>query len=484
MHDVAVIGGGPAGATVAGLLARLGYRVILFEKERFPRHHIGESTLPATIDVLESLGVMDDIRRAGFPVKRGGVYVWGTSREPWMFRFGELGIGTAFQVERSRFDEILLNHARGLGVEVLQEHRVTGVVSVNGRVSAVRYRDARHVERMVEARWIVDASGQASLLASQRRTRQVNEDLKNIAVYGYWHGERALGIADVCPEATEDDRNSIFIETIPNGWCWWIPLGETHFSVGVIGGREAFEAISASNLQGHYSDCVNQTSFIRGFLLNSKLREPVRAIQDWSWRTSEFCGAGFLLVGDAAAFVDPILSTGIFLALNSATAAATVINTVSRNLLPEGLCLDWYSSVYKAVYDDYETMVRHWYFGERTQDSWFWRARRIVDTGSYAGFRKSFVLLASGESHNIFQAFVSPEQRGITYFSDVGAMGSMGSAAALRRVASHLELELPPLRSFEQGSDLRLVLAPTKKWVLSYAVARPDGSCEPIAPPR
>ncbi len=238
MYDAVVIGGGPAGSSVSALLARLGYRILLLEKEHFPRHHIGESTLPATLEVLETIGVLNEVHAAGFPIKRGGVYVWGKSREPWLFRFGELNIDTALQVERARFDQILLDHARRLGVDVREEHQVTDALEEDGRLCGVRYIDAGGRRHNARARWVLDASGQSAFLAHRRRTRQINEDLKNVAIYGYWYGPRAANIEDFCAQASAEDRNSIFIETTPAGWCWWIPLGETYFSVGAIAGRE------------------------------------------------------------------------------------------------------------------------------------------------------------------------------------------------------------------------------------------------------
>ena len=118
MLDAVIVGGGPAGSTVGSALSRLGYDVLLLERETFPRHHIGESMLPASLELLDSVGALDDVRSAGFPVKRGGVFVWGKSREPWLFRFGERHISTAFQVERGKFDTILLANAKRQGVDV------------------------------------------------------------------------------------------------------------------------------------------------------------------------------------------------------------------------------------------------------------------------------------------------------------------------------------------------------------------------------
>jgi FAD-dependent halogenase len=479
MLDAVVVGGGPAGSTVGSALSRLGYDVLLLEREAFPRHHIGESMLPASLELLDAVGALDDVRDAGFPVKRGGVFVWGRSREPWLFRFGERRIGTAFQVERGKFDSILVANAQRQGVDVRMQHRAVDLLTTDGRVCGVTFTDEQGRSQSVQSRWVLDASGQAGFLGSKRKSRIINDDLRNMALYGYWRGRRGVEVADLCGQAGAEDRNSIFIESSSDGWCWWIPLDEHYFSVGAIVGKGHHGKRTSTEIRQLYHDVVRGTEFVRRFVSQSKFDEPIRVIRDWSYRSSEFCGRGFAMLGDAAAFVDPILSTGVFLALNSAVAFATVINTISKGMVEEDACLDWYRRIYNAVYDDYEAMAKHWYFGERTQDSWFWRARRAISLDDQRqSFRNSFVLLASGLSHSVRREFVSAEAGDVAYLSQIDSMGAMGSPSALRTIASNLALDLPEALPADNNSerDLQLALIPASDWTLSYALVRPDGS--------
>jgi FAD-dependent halogenase len=439
--------------------------------------------LPASLELLEAIGALGDVRAAGFPVKRGGVYVWGKSRDPWMFRFGERNIGTAYQVERGRFDDILLGHARREGVDVRTRHQVVGILDNCGRTCGVSYKDHRGRPHSVRSRWVLDASGQAGFIGSRRGTRLLNQDLRNLAVYGYWRGDRCLELADVCRDADKDDRNSIFIEACRSGWWWWIPLGEDHFSVGGVVGRDAAANLARTGLKAFYLDAVGETDYIRRFLARSAVQEPIRVIRDWSYRSRELCGAGFALLGDAAAFVDPILSTGVFLAINAGVALATVLNTIMRGTLEEDICLDWYRRVYNAVYDDYEGMVKHWYFGERTQNSWFWQARRALPDDAARNFRESFILIASGLSHSVHRELINAKVGVVTYLSKVNAVGAMGSPSALRRVAAMLELEPaePGMGARLVEPDLTFALMPMADWTLSYALIRPDGYSVPVS---
>lgn len=485
MLDVVVIGGGPGGATVGAALTRLGYDVLLLERETFPRHRIGESMLPASLEILDATGALDEVRAAGFPVKRGGVYVWGRSREPWMFRFGERGIGTAYQVERARFDAILLDNARRQGVDVRTGHRVTGVQEKDGRICGVTWTDPDGATGRVSAHWVVDASGQAGVLARRRGERVVNDELRNLAVYGYWRGGRTVELSDVCRDAGPEDRNSIFIESNRSGWSWWIPLGERYFSVGTVIGREERPDLGAAALRERYLRWLAETEYVKGFLADSELQEPLRSVRDWSYRSRELAGPGFGLVGDAAAFVDPILSTGVFLALNAGVAFATVVNSVLRGGLDEATCLDWYRTVYDAVYDDYAAMARHWYYGERTQDSWFWQARRaLAEDDDASSFRQSFVAISSGNPYSVYRQFTNARSGHVTNISRVASLGGMGSPAALRTLSARLALDelLPDADGVLAEADLSLGLVPTTDWTLSYALVRPDGSGGLISP--
>ena len=224
--DVIVIGGGPAGSTAAGFLDQMGHDVLLLERETFPRHHIGESMIAATIDILAEIGLEEKLATAGFPVKSGGCFMWGQSPDPWCIRFEEIpGRPTSYQVKRSVFDKVLLDHVAERGVDVRQGHRVTDMLTDDtGRVTGVRFTDAQGAVGTAAARYTIDASGLSAVIANRLSRRVPVEELKNMCLYGYWTGEHpppaALG-GDIRP----DDRNNIIIKMLPDGWLWFIPLG-------------------------------------------------------------------------------------------------------------------------------------------------------------------------------------------------------------------------------------------------------------------
>ena len=172
--DVVVIGGGPAGSAASAVLASQGLRVLLLERERFPRPHVGESLLPASIPVLEELGVIPSVEQAGFLPKWGATMVWGRSRQPWSWYFRETNQSYphAYQVWRAEFDQILLDNSRQRGVDVREGHHVSEVVFQDGRAAGVRFRDERGQERFAEARIVIDASGQNGLLGRQLGLRE------------------------------------------------------------------------------------------------------------------------------------------------------------------------------------------------------------------------------------------------------------------------------------------------------------------------
>ena len=184
--DVAVIGGGPAGSTAATLLTKSGFDVLVVEREKFPRPHIGESLLPIAFLALEKLGVAEKVRQAGFVRKYGATYIWGRNRKPWTLRFSEVLDDPffAYQVQRPEFDKLLLDHSRECGTTVWEETQATDIVRVGGRVTGLRWRARDRTEGTVSCRYVLDCSGMASLLGKRFRLREFNQAMRHVSIAG------------------------------------------------------------------------------------------------------------------------------------------------------------------------------------------------------------------------------------------------------------------------------------------------------------
>ena len=389
--DVIVIGGGPGGSTAASMLARQGVRVVLLERERFPRAHVGESLLPATLPILEELGVLEAVRAEGFVEKYGATMVWGRDREPWSWYFRETNATWphAWQVWRPRFDELLLDNARGLGVDVRTEHTVREVDLVEGRAVGVRCIDAAGSPQALRARLVVDASGQSALLARRLRLRRWDPFFRNLAVYAYYSGAERL--------PTPDEGN-IFIESTEDGWIWLIPLHGDRTSVGAVLDRDAAKArLVGRPLADLLREQLERAPRARAMLAGARLEDGPHAVKDWSYRARRLVGPGWVLVGDAACFVDPLFSSGVHLAMSSGVLAAAYVASALRDSEIEPEAARAYSAMYGTQYEHFHTLARLFYTSNRTVESYFWEARRLL--GDDAGFspREAFVRAVAGQ---------------------------------------------------------------------------------------
>ncbi|MBA2304086.1 MAG: tryptophan 7-halogenase [Acidobacteria bacterium] len=404
--DLIVIGGGPAGSTASTLVALQGHRVLLLEKEPFPRYQIGESLLPLTIHAIcLMLGVLDEIKHASFVPKFGGVFRWGTREEPWHFTFGTVrdlekaGAGYAYQVERSRFDQILLNNARRRGVDVREQHAVIHPLLDDGRVTGVRFVDAAGRERTARARFVVDASGNASPLYRHVGRRVYSEFFRNVALFCYFHNAGRM---------PGDQAGSVLSAAFNEGWFWFIPLSDTLTSVGAVIARE-----HADRLQQDHESAMR--GFIDSCPLIKKLLSPAtrvtegpygrfRVRKDYSYTTTHFWRPGLVLVGDAACFIDPIFSSGVHLATYSALLAARSINTALRGDVDERRAFTEFEHRYRAEFENVYAFLVSFYDVHQDERSYFWRARKILKTTEPEN--EAFVRLISGFStveSNIFE---------------------------------------------------------------------------------
>src|SRR6185312_8037919 len=233
--ELIVVGGGPGGAALATFVAMQGHRVILLEKEKFPRYQVGESLLPATIHgICPLLGVSEEVRSAKFMRKLGGTFRWGRNPEPWTFSFAMSPTmpgptGFAYQVERSRFDWILLENARRRGVEVREQAQVTAVTVEDARVSGVSVVEQSGREYQLKGRYVADSSGNTSRIYKAVADRVYSKLFRNVALYGYYEGGERL------PSPAEGNALAVAFE---GGWLWYIPLSATLTSVGAVVDRE------------------------------------------------------------------------------------------------------------------------------------------------------------------------------------------------------------------------------------------------------
>jgi len=396
--DVVVAGGGPGGSTAAALVAMQGHRVLLLEKETFPRYQIGESLLPATVHgICRMLGVTDELANAGFPVKRGGTFRWGARPDPWTFHFGMSAkmSGTtsfAYQVERARFDEILLNNAKRKGVVVREECAVTDVVEEGERVTGLRYIDSGGGEHEVSARFVIDASGNKSRLYSKvGGTRTYSEFFQSLALFGYFEGGKRL------PEPTSGNIMSVAFDS---GWFWYIPLSDTLTSVGAVVRREMADKIQGDR-ESALNSLIAECPLISDYLsdarrVTSGKYGELRVRKDYSYQNSKYWRPGMILVGDAACFVDPVFSSGVHLSTYSALLAARSINSVLAGDLDENTALTEFEARYRREYGVFYEFLMSFYQMNVNEESYFWQAKKV--TNNQHTNIESFVELVGGVS--------------------------------------------------------------------------------------
>lgn len=332
--DIGIIGGGPAGSTAASYLAKAGLSVAVFESENFPREHVGESLVPATTPVLLEIGAMETVEAAGFPKKYGAAWTSAETRPishlgftnlDHDFRLAEImfnerdqaGVDRdyTFHVDRGKFDLLLLKHAEGLGAKVFQGVRVNQV-DFSGELPVLRCRlGQRQVD--VPVRMVVDASGRRTMLGNQLRVKVPDPVFNQYAIHT-WFDEfdrKALSV-------DKGKADFIFIHFLPltDTWVWQIPITDTITSIGVVTQKKRF-AESKDDIGKFFWDCVASRPELFDALKNGKQLRPFKAEGDYSYAMKQICGDSFLMVGDAARFVDPIFSTGVSIALNSARLA-------------------------------------------------------------------------------------------------------------------------------------------------------------------
>lgn len=362
-HDVLIIGGGPGGSVAAAALAREGLRVRLVERAQFPRYHIGESLTPSCRTVLDAIGIATALDPHGFVLKYGGAIRW--DDDAWFFDWGQMGVNS-WQVDRAEFDQLLLDHARASGADVTTGVTARSVSFTQGRPTAVTCEPDDGDPYVIDGfSHLIDASGRAGLLSVRHLgTRHPEPTLRNIAIWSYWRH------AAVLPDTPKGGINII---SSPAGWYWIIPLAGDRTSIGFVTRKDwftercqAFESADAM-----YRALVEESGAVRALLEDAEYLGPVHVETDYSYAAERFCGPGYMLVGDAACFLDPLLSTGVHLALYSAINAAACIASVYRNEVTDEAANNYFEYAFRRGYTRLFALVSVMYERYLGKDGFF-----------------------------------------------------------------------------------------------------------------
>lgn len=316
--DVIVIGGGPAGATAAATLRQAGRSVLVLEKAKFPRFHIGESLLPYNREIFDELGVWSKVEAAGFMVKRGAQFWMGDGSRHTRMDFSQ-GSFTQFpeslQVERAKFDDILLRHAEELGADVREEALVTEYRVEKERVT-VKFRVKDGGEQEVAAAFLMDASGLGNFTANKENLRDYYPGHKKISIFGHYSGVQMT---------TGKEKGDILIVRRENSWFWMIPLDDDRTSVGLVLDQAQYKALK-KDPQQVFDDAVQSTRTVGERMLNAKAITQGHVLTDFSYTNRKLVSERLVRVGDAAGFIDPVFSSGVMLAMIGGQQGAKVVH--------------------------------------------------------------------------------------------------------------------------------------------------------------
>jgi len=348
--DVAVIGAGPAGSSAGTLLAQAGRSVVIFDKEKFPRFRVGESMLPASLNTLERMGVKPKIDAGGFLIKHGGEIVSACGkRVRFYFRNGlNAKRATSYQVLRSKFDKILLDHAAESGCDVREQ---TTIESFEIGAQGITLYTGRH---LVRAKYVIDCSGRNCLIGNRLQLKQSLPNLRKFSLFAYYDG---------VDQPDGPDGTLTRMIRAKDSWFWMIPLYGGTTSIGVVMDTEKFRELKMTPERA-LAHCIAEQPMVNEWMAGAKPVTQVHATGDFSYRNSKLTGDRWLLAGDAAGFVDPIFSSGVYLALLSGEQAADALNLVLDQPQGRSKAFRYYERRIGRVLDIYLRWASAWYTQE------------------------------------------------------------------------------------------------------------------------
>ncbi len=411
--DVVVVGGGPAGSSAATVLAAEGQKVLVLEREHFPRYHVGESLLPIAWDLFDRLGVTAEVEAEGFVVKQGISFGLPGQADELSFRTSEypeyFQRPYTFHVERARFDEILLHNARDRGATVREGWVVRDVLFQGDTAVGVLAGPVGEEPHPILAPMVVDATGQNCLLARKLGWRRPDPTLNKVAHYAHFTGGFRPNAEKSEGEIPIENASSTHVDAIEGGWVWYIPLRDDTVSVGVVLDAK-FDSAKRGNPQTRFDDAIQSCPRVREWLANAKPAMEVQTISNISYLNDCFVGNGFVLVGDASMFIDPIFSSGVTMAMRSGIYAAEAIIDCAIHKDYSAARLEHYEARIRLPMSRIFKMIYNWYaiLEKREADNIFVRARNspllrerllVLFSGGYDRLDFESLLAAEGERH-------------------------------------------------------------------------------------
>jgi flavin-dependent dehydrogenase len=453
--QVLVVGGGPGGSTAATLLARAGQEVTLLEREHFPRYHIGESVAPSCRAIMEFTGVREKVEARGYPVKRGVLLRWGAEADwavNWRESFGE--DIRSWQVDRGDFDQVLLEHAADQGVRVVQGANVRKVRFDGDRAVAADWVDGDGAAHTTGFDTLVDASGRTGLVSARTLgNRRPHDVFRNVAIWAYYRGGSLL---------PGTPPGGIDVISSPDGWYWVIPLKDDLYSVGFVTHQTLFRQRRGGypSVRALYDAYIGESETVRGLVAGGTFEGPVRVEQDYSYVADSFCGPGHYSVGDAACFLDPLLSTGVHLAMYSGLLSAASTVAAASGQVSDLEARGFYEALYRNAYTRLFALVSGMYRKYQGRRGYFWLAQQLLRTEQYKP-DSAFGAIVAGLSDldDATTAHATAPMFGVGDAASQAAERAGTGATPARTTTAPMRMDANDL--YDAASGLYLVTAPT-----------------------